>query len=106
MAALLANQSERSAQGPCEADVQHILHNMGTAQYGIWAVVTAAISMGSIIAAGFGDANIQHVASQRGLGRHDALVRTVRCMIGINLVLGTALAFVAWVLAPAAARHL
>jgi O-antigen/teichoic acid export membrane protein len=83
-----------------------ILRNMGTAQYGIWAVVTAAISMGSIVAAGFGDANIQHVASQRGLGHHDALVRTVRCMIGINLVLGTALALLAWVLAPVAARHL
>jgi O-antigen/teichoic acid export membrane protein len=83
-----------------------ILRNMGAAQYGIWAVVTAAISMGSIIAAGFGDANIQHVASQRGLGRHDALVGTVRCMIGINLVLGTVLALVAWMLAPAAARHL
>jgi O-antigen/teichoic acid export membrane protein len=83
-----------------------ILRNMGTAQYGIWAVVTAAISMGSIIASGFGDANIQHVASQRGLGQHDALVRTVRCMIGINLVLGTALALIAWVLAPVAARHL
>ncbi len=59
-----------------------ILRNMGTSQYGIWAVVTAAISMGSIIASGFGDANIQHVASQRGLGRQDALVRAVRCMIG------------------------
>ena len=83
-----------------------ILRNMGTSQYGIWAVVTAAISMGSIIASGFGDANIQHVASQRGLGRQDALVRAVRCMIAINLVLGTAFALVAWVLAPAAARHL
>jgi O-antigen/teichoic acid export membrane protein len=83
-----------------------VLRNMGAAQYGIWAVVTAAISMGSIIASGFGDANIQHVASQRGLGRHDSLVRTVRCMIGINLVLGTALALIAWVLAPVATRHL
>jgi O-antigen/teichoic acid export membrane protein len=83
-----------------------VLRNMGAAQYGIWAVVTAAISMGSIIASGFGDANIQHVASQRGLGRHDALVRTVRCMICINLVLGTAFALIAWVLAPVAARHL
>ena len=53
-----------------------VLRNMGTAQYGIWAVVTAAVSMGSIIASGFGDANIQHVASQRGLGRHDIRVRT------------------------------
>jgi len=83
-----------------------VLRNMGTAQYGIWAVVTAAVSMGSIIASGFGDANIQHVASQRGLGRHDILVRTVRCMIGINLVLGTALALLAWILAPFAAMRL
>jgi O-antigen/teichoic acid export membrane protein len=83
-----------------------ILRNMGAAQYGIWAVVAAAISMGSIIASGFGDANIQHVASQRGLGRQDALLRTVRCMIGINLILGTAMALLAWVLAPFAARHL
>jgi O-antigen/teichoic acid export membrane protein len=83
-----------------------VLRNMGTTQYGIWAVVTAAISMGSIIASGFGDANIQHIASQRGLGRHDALVRIVRSMIGINLVLGTILALVAWFLAPVAARHL
>jgi O-antigen/teichoic acid export membrane protein len=83
-----------------------VLRNMGAAQYGIWAVVTAAVSMGSIIASGFGDANIQHVAHQRGLGRHDALVRTVRCMIGINLVLGTVLALLAWTLAPLVALHL
>jgi O-antigen/teichoic acid export membrane protein len=83
-----------------------VLRNMGAAQYGIWAIVTAAVSTGSIIASGFGDANIQHVSSQRGLGRHDDLLRTVRCMIGINLVLGTALALVAWTLAPLAARHI
>jgi O-antigen/teichoic acid export membrane protein len=83
-----------------------VLRNMGAAQYGIWAIVTATVSMGSIIASGFGDANIQHVSSQRGLGRHDDLLRTVRCMIGINLVLGTALALVAWTLAPLAARHI
>ena len=83
-----------------------VLHNMGAAQYGIWAIVTATVSMGSIIASGFGDANIQHVSSQRGLGQHDHLLRTVRCMIGINLVLGTALALVAWTLAPLAARHI
>jgi O-antigen/teichoic acid export membrane protein len=83
-----------------------VLRNMGAAQYGIWAIVTAAVSTGSIIASGFGDANIQHVSSQRGLGRHEDLLRTVRCMIGINLVLGTALALVAWTLAPLAARHI
>lgn len=83
-----------------------ILHNMGTAQYGVWSVAVALISMGSIIAAGFGDANIQRVASQRGLGQHDLVLRTVRCMISINLFLGTALACIAWVFAPYAALHI
>jgi O-antigen/teichoic acid export membrane protein len=83
-----------------------VLRNMGAAQYGIWAVVTATVSMGSIIASGFGDANIQHVASQRGRGQHDALVRIVRCMIGINLILGTMLALLAWILAPFAALRM
>jgi len=83
-----------------------VLRNLGASQYGVWTVVTASVSMGSIIASGFGDANIQHVASQRGLGRHDALLRAVRSMIGINLVLGSALALIAWTLVPYAARHL
>ena len=83
-----------------------ILRNMGAAHYGVWAVVTAAVSMGSIVASGFGDANIQHVASQRGLGRHQDLLRTVRSMMGINLVLGTVLAALVWTFAPLAARHL
>jgi O-antigen/teichoic acid export membrane protein len=83
-----------------------VLRNMGTAQYGVWAVATAAVSMGSIIASGFGDANIQHVASQRSVGNLDALVPAVRSMIGINLILGTVLSFIAWMLAPYAAHHI
>jgi O-antigen/teichoic acid export membrane protein len=83
-----------------------ILHNMGAAQYGVWSVAVALVSMGSIIAAGFGDANIQHVASQRGLGQPDLVLSTVRCMISINLFLGTALACIAWVFAPYAALHI
>ena len=83
-----------------------ILRHSGTPQYGVWTFTTAAVSMGSIIASGFGDANIQHVASRRGLGRHDELLRAVRSMIGINLVLGTMLAVLAWSLASYASRHL
>jgi O-antigen/teichoic acid export membrane protein len=82
-----------------------VLRNMGAAQYGVWTVATAAVSVGSIIAAGFGDANIQHVASQRGMGRPDLLLRTVRCMISINLTLGTTLGVLTWILAPYAARY-
>jgi len=82
-----------------------VLHRLGTAQYGLWVVATAAVSTGGIIASGFGDANIQYVASARGRGNTDALGRAVRSMVGINLALGGLLALISWMLAPLLARH-
>jgi exopolysaccharide biosynthesis WecB/TagA/CpsF family protein len=77
-----------------------VLRHLGVAQYGVWAVVTAAVSAGSIIASGFGDANIQHVASQRSGGDRSALLRVVRSTMGIHLILGAAVALICWILAP------
>lgn len=82
-----------------------LLSHLGAARYGVWAVATAAISTGSIIASGFGDANIQRVATHRGTGDSRALVRTVRSTMGIHLVLGLAIAAIAWVLAPTITSH-
>jgi O-antigen/teichoic acid export membrane protein len=82
-----------------------LLRNLGVQQYGIWTVATAAVSAGSIIASGFGDANIQHVATQRSTGDNDAVVRTVRSTMGIHLILGAAFALVGWALAPYVAAH-
>src|SRR5215469_16934940 len=48
-----------------------VFRNLGTAQYGIWTITMATVSVGSIIASGFGDANIQQVATERGRGRRD-----------------------------------
>jgi exopolysaccharide biosynthesis WecB/TagA/CpsF family protein len=82
-----------------------MLHHLGVARYGVWAVAAAVVSAGSIIASGFGDANIQHVATQRGTGHSHALLRTVRSSMGIHLVLGLAIALLAWILAPLMAAH-
>jgi O-antigen/teichoic acid export membrane protein len=82
-----------------------VLRNLGIAQFGIWTVATAAVSTGGIIASGFGDANIQHVASRRGAGDHGALLRAARSMMGINLVLGIVFAVLGWMLSPLAAAH-
>ena len=82
-----------------------LLKYLGGTSYGVWVVVTAAVSAGSIIASGFGDANIQYVASVRSLGNEEALLRAVRSMMGINLLLGGTLAVISWMLAPLAARH-
>ncbi|HEY1578311.1 MAG TPA: WecB/TagA/CpsF family glycosyltransferase [Terracidiphilus sp.] len=83
-----------------------VLRRLGTAQYGIWTIALAAVSIGSIIASGFGDANLQQVATQRGRGRWDDLIRIVRSALGIHLILGCALTIALWFLAPLLAGRL
>src|ERR1700735_1340750 len=82
-----------------------LLKHLGVVQYGIWIVTTAALNTGSIIASGFGDANIQYISSARSYGDFDVLLRAVRSMLGINLLLGAALAAISWMLVPLPARH-
>jgi O-antigen/teichoic acid export membrane protein len=82
-----------------------VLHHLGPAQYGLWAIATAAVSTGGIIASGFGDANIQLVARLRGKGETHELNAVVRSMVGINFALGSALAFAGLALSPIVARH-
>lgn len=82
-----------------------VLRHAGAAEYGVWAMATAAVSVGGIIAAGFGDANIQFVATARGKENREAIEDAVRAMIGINLVLGLAMSAIAWVAAPFAVTH-
>jgi O-antigen/teichoic acid export membrane protein len=82
-----------------------VLHNLGVAGYGVWSVVTAVVSGGSILAAGFGDANIKQVSEQRGLGDRGAVVRTVRTLMGLNVVLAFVASLAVLVLASTVARH-
>jgi O-antigen/teichoic acid export membrane protein len=69
-------------------------------------VTTAALNTGGIIASGFGDANIQYIASARASGNADLLLRAVRSMLGINLLLGGAIAALSWMLVPLAVGHM
>jgi O-antigen/teichoic acid export membrane protein len=83
-----------------------VLRDLGAAQYGVWAVATATVSFGSIVASGFGDANIQQVATRRGTGGGDSLLRAVRASFGIHLILGTAMALLLLAFAPILADRL
>lgn len=82
-----------------------LLHRLGISQFGVWALATAAVNVGSIVASGFGDANIQYVATYRSTGQPGALLRAVRSTMGIHLVLGSALGMALWLLAPFIASH-
>ncbi|HLY42838.1 MAG TPA: oligosaccharide flippase family protein [Terracidiphilus sp.] len=83
-----------------------ILRHLGAAEYGVWTVAAAAVSIGSIVASGFGDANIQRVATERGKGRDGVLIRVVRAAMGIHFLLGLGMAALLWALAPYLADHL
>jgi O-antigen/teichoic acid export membrane protein len=83
-----------------------VLHRLGASEYGLWMAATAVISAGGIVASGFCDANIQRVARHRGTGDLELMPHTVRSILGINLVLGAALAIGGWVVAPIAASHM
>jgi O-antigen/teichoic acid export membrane protein len=77
-----------------------LLRHLGVTQYGLWAVATATVSAGGIVASGFGDANIQHVAKVRSRNDMDGVVRAVRSTMGINLLMGTVLTLICWILVP------
>jgi O-antigen/teichoic acid export membrane protein len=82
-----------------------VLHRLGSAEYGLWMIATAVISAGGIIASGFCDACIQRVAYLRGTGESALMPQTIRSMMAINLLLGSALAIAVWIAAPFATRH-
>jgi O-antigen/teichoic acid export membrane protein len=77
-----------------------LLRHLGATEYGLWAVATALVSTGSIVASGFGDANIQFIAKARSHGDIKAIVCAVRSTMGINLLLGAVLALISWMLVP------
>ena len=91
-----------------------VLHRLGASEYGIWSVTTAVISIGGVIASGFGDASIQRVARLRGhedagatnATAKSAMVQTVRSLLSLHLALGTMLALIAWCAVPVMAVRL
>jgi len=83
-----------------------VLRRLGAAEYGLWMISTAVISAGSIIASGCCDACIQRVAHLRGRGEFHLMHKSVRTMLGINLLLGLAIAVFVWIAAPLAAHHI
>jgi O-antigen/teichoic acid export membrane protein len=76
------------------------LRAFGIDRFGIWMISNSAISIGAVVASGFGDANVRDVAGMRAVGDQDTLVRGVRTSMGIHLLLGTIMALAGWLLAP------
>ena len=81
-----------------------ILRALGMSRFGVWAMASAILMTGAVLASGFGNANVRWVAQARGTLRNRELVETVRCALGIHLVLGLVIGGVAWCATPALAH--
>nr|WP_246409590.1 oligosaccharide flippase family protein [Granulicella aggregans] len=77
-----------------------LLRHLGVAPYGIWLVANAAISVGSIVSSGFGDAVIQRIAVLRSTSDKIAIRSVIANMLTINISLGALLALVLWCIVP------
>jgi O-antigen/teichoic acid export membrane protein len=77
-----------------------LLRHLGVASYGVWLVANAAISVGSIVSSGFGDAVIQRIAMLRSNGERSAIPTVIANMLAINLSLGGPLALLLWIVVP------
>jgi O-antigen/teichoic acid export membrane protein len=83
-----------------------LLRHLGVASYGIWLVANAAISVGSIVSSGFGDAVIQRIAMLRSTGERSAIRAVIANMLAINLSLGLPLAVLLWIVVPFASSRI
>lgn len=81
-----------------------ILQGMGVDRYGVWVSANALLMTGSVLASGFGDANIQFVAERRNHQDKRQLIDTVQSTLGIHLSLGILIAGIAWIAAPMLTR--
>ncbi len=82
------------------------LRSLGQAQFGVWMVANAALTIGSIVASGFGDANIRSVAVARGAGNLAEVIQAVRGTLGIHLILGVAAGLLIWLFSPVVSVHI
>ncbi|WP_275425914.1 lipopolysaccharide biosynthesis protein [Occallatibacter savannae] len=83
-----------------------IFRHLGTEQYGVWAVSASVSNIGSILASGFGDANTQRLAAERGAARGADVARVVKAAMGIHLVLGLVAGWAIWCSATFLAERL
>jgi O-antigen/teichoic acid export membrane protein len=77
-----------------------VLRALGMDRFGVWMISNSAITIGAVVASGFGDANIRYASGKRALGDRENLVRAVRNTMGIHLLLGVVIALAGWLLAP------
>jgi O-antigen/teichoic acid export membrane protein len=82
-----------------------LLRHMGLSQFGLWMLVSAAVSSGSTFTTGFGDAAVKYVSGARGENDWPEVASVVRGAITINLALGLLMGMLLSLAAPYVVHH-
>ena len=88
------------------ASAPFLLRHLGVEQYAIWILAGAAVTSGVQLSAGFGDAALKYIAAYRGDNDRAAVERTIRTLLGINLVLSLAVALLLASTVPFLVTHM
>lgn len=83
-----------------------LLHHLGVEQYAIWLLAGAAVTGGTLLSVGFGDAAVKYISACRGSNDHSDIERIIRTLFAINLTLGAVIAAALWLLLPLLVSHL
>lgn len=83
-----------------------LLHRLGSAQYGLWMIATAAIGSGGLLSTGFSDMAVKYVAMYRGRDNWGGVVHVVQSSLALNLTLGSIMAVALWAATPFAGLHI
>jgi O-antigen/teichoic acid export membrane protein len=83
-----------------------LMHYLGIEQYAIWILASAAVTGGTLLSAGFGDAAVKYISAARGHDDHASVERILRTLLSLNLLFSLIVATTLWSLTPFLAKHL
>jgi O-antigen/teichoic acid export membrane protein len=79
---------------------RYFLRHLGAPQFGLWMLVLAIVGGSATLSTGFGDAAVKYVSRMRGRMDWAGLEQMVQASFTINLLLGSIVAVILWIIAP------
>ena len=70
------------------ASTPYLLHSLGPKQYGMWMLLNATVSLGSVLSVGTSTGTIKQISASRGRASHKELEHIIRSSLAMALTAG------------------
>ena len=67
----------------------YLLHSLGPKQYGMWMLLNATVSLGSVLSVGTSAGTIKQISESRGRKGHEEVERIIRSSLAMALIAGS-----------------